>query len=125
MPLAPLLLALLLGESCGDRHPAAARPGKDHGVCYTRNNVFLDKGTLHVDALRKVVLSASSLRRAAPDLATCLFTELSGAEVVAATEATVGEGAADLFDLVLPDGFAAFEGRTAKERALLARPVVG
>ncbi|KAK7232913.1 hypothetical protein SO694_0003627 [Aureococcus anophagefferens] len=91
-------LALLLRAAAA---VPGGRPGRDVGICYTRNMVHLESHVLHVDALRKVVLSASSLRRADGGLATCLFTEMDAATVHATTRELVG---AKLFDVVLPGG---------------------
>ncbi|KAH8064501.1 hypothetical protein JL722_1377 [Aureococcus anophagefferens] len=85
-------LALLLRAAAA---VPGGRPGRDVGICYTRNMVHLESHVLHVDALRKVVLSASSLRRADGGLATCLFTEMDAATVHATTRELVG---AKLFD---------------------------
>ena len=79
------------------------------GVCWTRNMV--DNATARHD-LRYVVASARSLRRRAPAVPRCLFTDASPA-------ALAGAGAAGLFDAVLADGGAAFAGRNAGEVALL------
>ena len=79
-------LALLLRAAAA---VPGGRPGRDVGICYTRNMVHLESHVLHVDALRKVVLSASSLRRADGGLATCLFTEMDAATVHATTRELV------------------------------------
>ena len=90
-------LALLLRAAAA---VPGGRPGRDVGICYTRNMVHLESHVLHVDALRKVVLSASSLRRADGGLATCLFTEMDAATVHATTRELVG---AKLFDVPVPN----------------------
>jgi len=94
-------IALLLLRGAGAVAPV--------GVCWTRNMV--DNATARHD-LRYVVASARSLRRRAPAVPRCLFTDASPA-------ALAGAGAAGLFDAVLADGGAAFAGRNAGEVALL------
>ena len=108
------LVVLLEEVACRPRH-------KEVGVCYTRNNVYMEKNVLHVDALRKVILSATSLRRVAPSVQICLFTEMAEAEV----HETTGQFSSErVFDAVFADGFGDFEARSRGEAALLAPPTV-
>ena len=63
------------------------------GVAYTRNEVTSGPNghteEHHVFELRNAVLSALSVKRAAPQLPVALFTDLSAAEVKSRREATI------------------------------------
>lgn len=88
------------------------------GVCFTRNQIYVgalanattadDKRAAKVrrnlrQHLASTIQSAASLKRAAPAIPVCLFTNAPPAEVRAAAIATTG---ARVFDAVYPDSWA-------------------
>jgi len=130
MALRGALLAALV-VALGSGGGAGGGPGSV-GVCWTRNRVDVREArhganrTADVSELRNLVLSAGSLRRSAPNVSTCLFTDLdrgllaSGVRDLLAAPGGKPFRGVRLFDVVLDDGRDAFLAGSAKLAAWAA-----